>query len=288
MSASSRLSFENACQVPVALTIAGSDSSGGAGIQADLKTFCAFGVYGATVLTAVTAQNTRVVRAVHAIPAETVSAQLDAVFDDLNIQAVKIGMLVQAATIKVVANCLSRHRPAFVVLDPVMIASSGTRLLAGDAVAVLISRLLPLADCLTPNLAEAAALLGTALAQNEAEMAAQGRALLDLGPRAVLIKGGHAPLSEAVDLLVTREGSRRYVATWVETRNLHGTGCTLSAAIAAGAVLGATLVDAVGQAKAYLTAAIAAGQGLMIGHGCGPVDHLHKGRVPNTQPSHDL
>jgi hydroxymethylpyrimidine/phosphomethylpyrimidine kinase len=262
--------------VPAALSIAGSDSGGGAGIQADLKTFSSLGVYGATVLTAVTAQDTVSVRAVHAIPPEIVSAQLDAVLEDLHVRAVKIGMLGQAATVEAVADGLSRRRPAFVVLDPVMIATSGARLLAADAVAVLRSRLLPLVDCLTPNLAEAAALLGTRQATNEAEMAAQGRALLELGPGAVLVKGGHAPLPEAVDLLVTREGAQRHAAARVDTKNLHGTGCTLSAAIAAHIVLGAQLPAAVERAKAYLTAAIVAARGARVGRGGGPVDHLHR------------
>jgi len=252
---------------PVALSIAGSDSSGGAGIQADLKTFAALGVYGATVLTAVTAQNTTGIRAIHVIPPEIVSAQLEAVFDDLEIRAVKLGMLAQAATVDIVADSLSRHRPAFVVLDPVMIATSGARLLTDDGIAALVSRLLPLVDCLTPNLAEAATLLGTTLATSEAAMAEQGRALLELGPRAVLMKGGHAPLPEAIDILVTRKGTQRFATPWVETRNLHGTGCMLSAAVAASIALGASLADSVERAKVYLTAAIRSARGLALGQG---------------------
>ncbi len=241
---------------PVALSIAGSDSSGGAGIQADLKTFAALGVYGATVLTAVTAQNATGIRAIHVIPPDIVSAQLEAVFDELNIRAIKLGMLAQAATVDVVADSLNRRRPYFVVLDPVMIATSGARLLTDDGIASLVSRLLPLVDCLTPNLAEAAALLGTSLAMSEAAMAEQGRALLDLGPRAVLMKGGHAPLPEAIDILVTHEGTQRFATPWVETPHLHGTGCKLSAAVAASVAQGASLADAVARAKACLTAAI--------------------------------
>ena len=274
MSTPDRPSAADSRAVPVALSIAGSDSSGGAGIQADLRTFSALGVYGATVLTAVTAQNASGIRAVHVIPPEIVSAQLEAVFDDLEIRAVKLGMLAQAATVEIVADCLSRHRPAFVVLDPVMIATSGARLLTDDGIAFLVSRLLPLVDCLTPNLAEAATLLGTTLATSEAAMAEQGRALLDLGPRAVLMKGGHAPLAEAIDILVTHEGTQRFATPWVETRNLHGTGCTLSAAVAASIALGASLADSVERAKAYLVESIGQARGLAIGQGFGPVDHL--------------
>jgi hydroxymethylpyrimidine/phosphomethylpyrimidine kinase len=265
-------------RVPVALSIAGSDSSGGAGIQADLKTFSALDVYGATVLTAVTAQNTRGIRAVHIIPPEIVAAQLEAVFDDLDIRAVKLGMLADAATIEVVVASLRRYRPAFVVLDPVLTASSGTRLLAKHAVDGLISDLLPLTDCLTPNLAEAAALLQTTLASNEAAMAEQGRALLDLGPRAVLMKGGHAMADEAVDLLVTRAAIRRFAAPRIASDNLHGTGCTLSAALVAAVVQGASLAAAVEQAKNYLSGAIDTGRQLVYGQGAGPVNHLHRGR----------
>ena len=258
--------------LPVALSIAGSDSSGGAGIQADLRTFGALGVHGATVLTAVTAQNARTIHAVHVIPVGIVAAQLQAVFEALDIRAVKLGMLAQAATIETVAAGLNRHRPAFIVLDPVMIATSGARLLAEDAVACLVSRLLPLVDCLTPNLAEAAALLGMSLATSEAAMAAQGRALLDLGPRAVLMKGGHAPLAEAVDLLVTPQGTQRFAAPWVESGNLHGTGCTLSAAIAAAVARGAGLADAVARAKAYLTQSLQLSRNAAAGREPGPSD----------------
>ncbi|TAL85403.1 MAG: bifunctional hydroxymethylpyrimidine kinase/phosphomethylpyrimidine kinase [Rhodanobacter sp.] len=269
-------------RVPVALSIAGSDSSGGAGIQADLKTFSALGVYGATVLTAVTAQSTRGISAVHIIPPQIVSAQLEAVFDDLDIRAVKLGMLADAATVEAVVAGLIRYRPFFVALDPVMIASSGTRLLSTDAVSRLISGLLPLTDCLTPNLAEAAALLQTTLASSEAEMEQQGRALLDLGPRAVLMKGGHAMLDEAVDLLVTRTGTQRFAAPRIVSSNLHGTGCTLSAGITAAVVRGAPLTTAIEKAKGYLSGAVDAGRDLVFGHGSGPVDHLHRGRYDRS------
>jgi len=264
-------------RVPFALSIAGSDSSGGAGIQADLKTFTTLGVHGAIVITAVTAQNTRGVHAVHAIPADIVAAQLEAVFSDLDIRAVKIGMLPNREVIDTAAASLARAKPPFVVLDPVMIASSGARLMSEDALASFKLRLLPLADCLTPNLPEAAALLQRPEAASEAEMAGQGRALLDLGPRAVLMKGGHAPSPEAVDLLVTREAIHRFAAPRIETRNLHGTGCTLSAAIAAFTVRGLALTEAVPQAKSYLTTAIESACGLTFGgaDGRGPVNHLY-------------
>lgn len=273
---------------PVALTIAGSDSGGGAGIQADLKTFFAFGVHGASAITAITAQNTCTVRAIHPLPPGMVTAQLDAVFDDLAIRAVKIGMLGDAGIVRAVAERLAHHRPSFVLLDPVMIASSGARLLPAEALAALLSRLLPLVDCLTPNLAEAAALLGTAPATSEAAMHEQGRALLGLGARAVLVKGGHAPLAEAVDLLVTPAGTRRFAAPWIDSRNLHGTGCTLAAAIAAGVALGQPLPVAVERAKRYLGAAIAAGARRRIGHGRGPLAHDQAvaGDDEDTTPRH--
>lgn len=259
---------------PVVLSIAGSDSCGGAGIQADLRAFHAMGARGATVVTAVTAQNARRVHAVHVMPAEIVMAQLEAVFEDLPIRAVKLGMLGQTAIIEAVAASLSRHQPAFIGLDPVMIATSGARLLAEDAVACLVSLLLPLVDCLTPNLAEAAALLGTSLATSEALMAEQGRALLDLGPRAVLMKGGHAPLTEAVDLLVTSQGTQRFATPWVKSNHLHGTGCTLSAAIVAAVARGASLANAVAQAKAYLTRSLSRAWDLAAGSEPGPLARM--------------
>lgn len=266
-----------ATRVPFALSIAGSDCSGGAGIQADLKTFTALGVHGATVITAITAQNTHGVSAVFPVAREAVEAQLQAVLEDLDVRAVKIGMLPAPDGVAAMAAALNRRRPPFVVTDPVMIASSGARLMSPDAAAALRRLILPLTDCLTPNAHEAAALLDAPAALTEAEMAAQGRALLDLGPGAVLMKGGHVPLPEAVDLLVTRGGVLRFAAERVATANSHGTGCTLSAAIAAFAVRGALPADAVSQAKSYLTAALKSGSGLSFGRpgGRGPVDHLH-------------
>lgn len=260
---------------PTALTIAGSDSSGGAGIQADLKTFAALGVYGATAITAVTAQNTRGVRAVHAIPPEIVASQIDAVLDDLDVGAIKIGMIFSAQIAHVVAVCLARWLRIPVILDPVMIATSGDRLIDDAAITELVSALLPRCLCVTPNLAEAAVLSGHAVATNETEMLEQARIILGRGARSVLIKGGHRDGDDCVDLLVSNQGSKRYAARRIDTRNLHGTGCTLSAAIAAGIANGLGLEQAVGAAKRYLTAAIDAARDRAVGHGAGPVHHFH-------------
>ncbi|GGK19625.1 bifunctional hydroxymethylpyrimidine kinase/phosphomethylpyrimidine kinase [Salinarimonas ramus] len=259
----------------IAVTIAGSDSGGGAGIQADLKTFSALGVYGASVICALTAQNTRGVQDIHDVPADFVAAQIDSVFSDLAVDAVKIGMLSRPAVIEVVAAGLARHRVETIVLDPVMVAASGDKLLSDDAVETLRTVLLPRALLLTPNLPEAAVLLGEPVAQDEETMRAQGERLLALGPRAVLVKGGHGTGPESVDLLVTRDGVTRLAAPRIETRNTHGTGCTLSSAIAAGLASGAPLEDAVAAAKNYLSAAIAAADSLEIGSGHGPVHHFH-------------
>jgi hydroxymethylpyrimidine/phosphomethylpyrimidine kinase len=257
------------------LTVAGSDSGGGAGIQADLKAFSALGVYGASVITAVTAQNTRAVTAVHAIPIDVIAAQLEAVFADLAVAAVKIGMLGGPEVIQTVAEGLE-DRGVPLVLDPVMVAKSGDALLPDDAVVVLRNKLLPLADLLTPNLPEAARLLETSAATSEAEMAAQGQALLALGARAVLMKGGHGGGARCVDLLVTGDGGPlRLEAPRRDTRNTHGTGCTLSSAIAAGLAKGQGLPAAVRGAHAYLQGAIAAADDLAVGSGHGPVHHFH-------------
>lgn len=257
-----------------ALTIAGSDSGGGAGIQADLKTFSALGVYGASVLTAVTAQNTRAVTAVEMLPPAMIRAQMAAVFDDLAIDAVKIGMLGDPSTIAAVAEGLDGCA-APVVLDPVMVAKSGDALLAEDAIAALRAEMLPRADLLTPNLPEAARLLGIEEARDEAQMRTQGRALLQLGPRAVLMKGGHGAGETCTDLLITPETTLRLQAPRQATKNTHGTGCTLSAAIAAGLARSLPLTEAVSAAHAYLQASIQAADGLRIGHGHGPVHHFH-------------
>ena len=262
--------------VPIALTVAGSDSSGGAGIQADLKTFSALGVYGASVITALTAQNTQGVSAIHDVPDDFIAAQMDAVFSDLSVDAVKIGMLSRPGAIRAVAAGLARHGARRVVLDPVMVAASGARLLTDDSLADLKALLLPAADLITPNLPEAAALLGAEPAGDEEEMRRQGEALLALGARAVLMKGGHGEGPQSVDLLVTGEGTARFSAARLPTRNTHGTGCTLSSAIAAGLASGADLATAVAAAKDYITGAIAAADQLEVGAGHGPVHHFFR------------
>ncbi|MCC7346979.1 MAG: bifunctional hydroxymethylpyrimidine kinase/phosphomethylpyrimidine kinase [Variibacter sp.] len=260
---------------PIAVTIAGSDSGGGAGIQADLKTFSALGVYGASVLAALTAQNTRGVSAIHDVPPDFVAAQMDAVFSDLKVSAVKIGMLSRPATIEAVATGLDRHHARNIVLDPVMVATSGDRLLAADAIELLRRVLIPKAVVITPNLPEAAALLDAPVARSEGEMRAQAQRLLALGARAVLMKGGHGDGVESVDLLIEPQAETRLAAMRVKTRNTHGTGCTLSSAIAAGLAKGHDLGRAVTEAKDYITAAVGAADRLAVGHGHGPVHHFH-------------
>ncbi|HKM87621.1 MAG TPA: bifunctional hydroxymethylpyrimidine kinase/phosphomethylpyrimidine kinase [Xanthobacteraceae bacterium] len=260
--------------VPIAVTIAGSDSSGGAGIEADLKTFSALGVYGACVITALTAQNTKGVFAIHDVPADFIAAQINAVFADLDVGAVKIGMLANAPAIDVVAAALDRYRPRNVVLDPVMIASSGERLLREDAIGRLRD-LVGRARALTPNLPEAAALLDATLAHDEAEMRVQAVKLLALGAGAVLIKGGHGSGPESVDLLVEADTCLRLAAPRVATKNTHGTGCTLASALAAGLAKGLSLEQAARQAKSYVSAAIAAADRLAVGSGRGPLHHFH-------------
>ena len=260
----------------IAVTIAGSDSSGGAGIQADLKTFAALGVYGASVVTAVTAQNTRGVAAIHEVPAAIVAAQMDAVFGDLQVGAVKIGMLGSAAIIAAVAAGLDRHGQTRVVLDPVLAATSGERLLANEAIAALRETLLPRALVVTPNLPEAAALLDAPEATDESEALRQADRLLALGADAVLMKGGHFRGADSTDILVTGTAAIRVIAERISTRNTHGTGCTLAAAIAAGLAKGQGITEAVRTAKEYVTDAIAAADRLTIGTGPGPVHHFHR------------
>ncbi len=259
--------------VPVVVTIAGSDSGGGAGIQADLKTFAALGVYGTSVITALTAQNTKGVLGVHEVPPAFVDAQINAVFSDFDIAAVKIGMLGNAAITAAVAARLERHRARNIVLDPVLAASTGADLLRADAMDAL-KILMRRVNVITPNLFEAAALLDVPLARDEAEMQSQGRALLALGAGAVLIKGGHGGGPESVDFLIEAEADTRFAAPRVATKNTHGTGCTLASAIAAGLAKGQTLGDAVRDAKIYISAAIAAADRLGVGSGNGPLHHF--------------
>ena len=307
-------------RLAVALTIAGSDSGGGAGIQADLKTFAALGVHGASVVTALTAQNTRGVRAIHYSPPAIVAAQIKAVLEDFVVSAIKIGMLGSPEIVGAVAAALdspsprsreegggegegdrlasrsgpssgppghllsegegrgraSRHllregSAAFIIYDPVMVASSGEALSGAGFVEAARLELLALVDCLTPNLVEAAALLGEKVAGSEADMVRQGAALLKLGPRAVLMKGGHLDGNEAIDFLATAEGVRRYATPRIASRNLHGTGCTLSSAIAAHVVLGMALPEAVAAAKAFVGEAIERGREVKLGMGDGPL-----------------
>ncbi|WP_134725920.1 bifunctional hydroxymethylpyrimidine kinase/phosphomethylpyrimidine kinase [Paracoccus luteus] len=258
----------------IALTIAGSDSGGGAGIQADLKTFSALGVYGASVLTAVTAQNTRRVAAVEGVSAGLIRAQIDAVLGDLDVGAVKIGMLgTQAATAAVAEGLAGRALP--LVLDPVMIAKSGDALIDAAALGALRDLLIPRATVLTPNLPEAARLLDAPEAGTEAERLAQGHALRAMGADWVLMKGGHAAGPDCVDLLV---GPRllRLVAPRIDTPNTHGTGCSLSSAIAAGLARGMDVPAAVTRAHGWLHGAIRAAAGLRVGSGHGPVHHFHE------------
>ena len=261
---------------PIALTIAGSDSSGGAGIQADLKTFAALGVYGASVITALTAQNTQGVTGIHQVPAGFVAAQIDAVFSDLAISAVKIGMVAELSVIGAIAAGLAKWQPKHVVLDPVMVATSGDRLLKAEAVDALRSKLIAQASLITPNLPEAAALLDEQVATTESAVADQGKRLLALGPRAVLIKGGHGQGAESTDYFVTSAGTIGLSAPRVATKNTHGTGCSLSSAIAAGLAKGESLETAVRTAKAWISAAIAAADRFAVGRGHGPVHHFHK------------
>jgi hydroxymethylpyrimidine/phosphomethylpyrimidine kinase len=262
--------------IPNVLTIAGSDSGGGAGIQADLKTFSALGAYGASVITALTAQNTRTVSAIHDLPPEFVTAQMDAVFGDIAFAAVKIGMLSRPAIIDAVAVGLRRHRARNIVLDPVMVAKSGDRLLGEDAVAALRQHLLPLATVITPNLPEAAVLLDLEEAEDEAGMIDAAARLRALGPQAVLLKGGHlAKGAASVDVLDDGAEPLTLAAPRIATANTHGTGCTLSSAIAALLARGLPLRHAVRAAKAYVTAAIQTADRLKVGHGHGPVHHFH-------------
>jgi hydroxymethylpyrimidine/phosphomethylpyrimidine kinase len=260
----------------VALTIAGSDSSGGAGIQADLKTFAALGVYGASVITALTAQNTMGVRGILQVPAEFVTAQIDAVFSDLAVGAVKIGMVAELSIIDAIVTGFERWSPKQVVFDPVMVATSGDRLLAAEAVDALRTKLIPLASLITPNLPEAAALLDEPMASDEAAIESQGKRLLGLGCRAVLIKGGHGQGSESVDYLVDADGTIALAAPRIDTANTHGTGCSLSSAIAAGLAKGEDMVSAVRNAKGWISAAIEAADRFSVGHGHGPVHHFHR------------
>lgn len=260
---------------PIALTIAGSDSCGGAGIQADLKTFSALGVHGASAITALTAQNTQGVQSVYPVPAEFVTAQIDSVMTDLEVGAIKLGMLGSEEMIHATAAALGKWPGPPVILDPVMVAGTGDPLLNDGAEFALRSYLFSAVDLITPNLPEAARLLSADIATSEQMMLSQGELLLTLGAKAVLIKGGHSQGADAVDLFFDGENIVRLAANRIQTRNTHGTGCTLSSAIAAYMARGLPLLEAVQNAKTYVTEALIAADTLQIGKGAGPVHHFH-------------
>jgi len=266
-------------QYPRVLSIAGSDSGGGAGVQADLKTFAALGCFGTTAITALTAQNTQGVRSIHAVPLDILADQIDAVAEDIGIDAVKIGMLHSAPTVETVAAALDRHALRQVVLDPVMVATSGAALIDPQAVATLVRELFPRALLVTPNLDEAALLVERPL-RTEADLEAAGRQLLGMGARAVLLKGGHLAGDTVSDLLLARDAAPQWFrAPRIATPNTHGTGCTLSSAIAAWLALGADLPQAVAQARDYVRGALEGGAAVRTGAGSGPLNHAFAPRA---------
>jgi hydroxymethylpyrimidine/phosphomethylpyrimidine kinase len=270
---------------PRVLSIAGSDSGGGAGIQADLKTFSALGCYGMTAITAITAQNTCGVDAIHPVPAWMLAKQIDAVVSDIGVDAVKIGMLHDPDVVNVVAQAIRRYRWRSVVLDPVMVAAGGDRLIAEETIAVLVRELFPLVTVVTPNLDEAALLLGRPV-QAESELAAAAEDLMKSGAPAVLLKGGHLRGADVVDLLLQQgRAAVRISGPRIESRNTHGTGCTLSSAIACYLALGHELAEAVRQAHGYIYQAIAQGADVQTGRGHGPLNHAHAPRVMQKLPN---
>lgn len=265
---------------PIVLTIAGSDSGGGAGIQADIKAISATGSYACSVITAITSQNTQGVSAIHPIPLAHIESQLDAVFTDLNVVAVKVGMLADAEIIKVVAAKIRQYQPKHLVVDPVMVATSGDLLLEQSAISTLKQELLPLADLITPNLPEGAALIGGEVPQDEEQMGAMIESLRALGAKAVLLKGGHLEKDQnSNDLLIEQESSELLSAKRVATKNTHGTGCTLSSAIASYLAQGNRLHKAVYLGKQYISQAIAHADQLDVGQGHGPVHHFFCGHT---------
>ena len=271
-------------EYPRVLSIAGSDSGGGAGIQADLKTFAALGCYGMTAIAALTAQNTLGVRAIHAVPPAMLRAQIDAVLEDIGADAVKIGMLHGPEIVRTVAGSIDHHRLARVVLDPVMVATSGATLIDTPAIAVLVAELFPRATLITPNLDEAALLVGRPL-HDEPAMEAAARELLAMGARAVLLKGGHLAGELVSDLLVTGGGELHWMrAPRIETANTHGTGCTLSSAVAAHLALGATLREAILAAREFVRGALQAGATARTGAGSGPLNHGYAPQAMRLRP----
>lgn len=266
---------------PIVLTIAGSDSGGGAGIQADIKAISATGSYACSVITALTAQNTQGVSGIYPISSEFVEQQLDAVFSDLNVVAVKVGMLSDSNIIHSVAKKIKQYTPQYLVVDPVMVATSGDLLLQSSAIESLKSELLPLADVITPNLPEAAALINAKVPESEAEMTAMIDELRQLGAKSVLLKGGHLEKDEnSTDLLILSDSIERLSTPRIETRNTHGTGCTLSSAIASYLAQGHELLAAVALGKQYITQAIIHADELNIGQGHGPVNHFFALHTP--------
>lgn len=264
---------------PTALSVAGSDPSGGAGIQADLKTFSALGVYGAAAITAVTVQNTMGVKYVHALPPQVVYDQIVAVMDDLNPYAVKVGMVNNAATLDAIISALTEFRPGFLIVDPIMVSSSGKMLMDSDALSLLKKRLLPLTDLLTPNIPEVS-VLACESADSIEDMNSAARSILAYGTAAILIKGGHAHGRTKTDILFRSSDDNilinEFSAHSITSVNTHGTGCTLSSAIAAFEACGHGLVEAVGEAKRYLTEALMAGSDVIVGRGTGPLNHFFR------------
>ena len=262
----------NARIIPIAMTIAGSDSGGGAGIQADLKTFAALGVYGASTLTAITAQNTVGVAAVHELPTDMIAAQINAVVTDIGVDAVKTGMLSSSAIVEIVVQELERHRITTLVVDPVMIAKSGDSLLREDAVDALRNLLVPLAAVVTPNIPEAETLTGREITSDQ-DMRWAAEQIIDMGARSVVVKGGHRE-GPATDLFYDGFQFREFTAPRFETKNTHGTGCTFASAVAAGLAQGKDVIDAVAQAKEYVTEAIR--RSFPLGQGHGPLNHFYR------------
>ena len=275
-------------QYPRVLSIAGSDSSGGAGIQADLKTFSAIGCYGMTAITALTAQNTTGVRAIHGIPPQMLADQIDAVVEDVGVDAVKIGMLHSPDIVRSVADAIDRHQLERIVLDPVMVATSGAVLIDDPAIAALVDQLFNRAELITPNLDEAALLVGRKL-ETEQAMEAAANELLGKGARAVLLKGGHLPGDVVSDLLIVQGGAPYWMrAPRIASANTHGTGCTLSSAIAAYLALGLSLVDAVEAARSFVRAALQAGANVKTGSGSGPLNHGFAPTVMRLKPMNQI
>jgi hydroxymethylpyrimidine/phosphomethylpyrimidine kinase len=271
-------------EYPRVLSIAGSDSGGGAGVQADLKTIAALGCYGMTAITALTAQNTLGVRSIHGVPPQMLRDQIDAVIEDIGVHAVKIGMLHSPDIVLTVAQAIDRHVLKLVVLDPVMVATSGAVLIDSPAIAVLVRELFRRAEVVTPNLDEASLLVGRPL-EDERAMERAARELIDMGARAVLLKGGHLAGDVVSDLFMTRDEQSHWMrAPRIATANTHGTGCTLSSAIAAYLALGRPLLDAVLGARAYVRAALAAGSGVRTGAGGGPLNHGHAPHAMHLRP----